>query len=109
MANLVAEYRRHVGFTVKELSEYTGLSESTIYRIEREDNPFKTRYDVASSLADAFDVPIDELFDRMDISNLGRPAHSGKPIQVVVGIVVTVCSICNYAIPESGECDGLSH
>lgn len=105
MANLVAEYRRYVGFTVEELSEYTGLSESTIYRIEREDNPFKTRHDVASSLAEAFGVPIDDLFDSEDISHLGRPAHSGKPLHFIVGVVFTICDQCHIQTPASGACD----
>jgi len=66
---------------VADIAVLSGLSAETIYRIEREiPDDFLVRLDTAKLLAHALDVPMITLFESCEISEFGRPALTGRPI-----------------------------
>ena len=76
------ELRRiELGFSVADVAILTGLSQGTIYRIESE-NPdgYRVRLDTAQAIAYGLDSQLHTLFDGEELSHLGRPAHTGRPI-----------------------------
>jgi len=73
--------RLELGFTVADIAVLSGLSAQTIHRIERETpDDFLVRLDTAKLLAEALDVPMITLFESCEISEFGRPALTGRPI-----------------------------
>lgn len=63
-----------------DLAVLSDVSEWTIKQIESEHKLYKTNVTIAEALADALDCKVNELFDSIELSNIGRTAHTGKPI-----------------------------
>ncbi|HYG83265.1 MAG TPA: helix-turn-helix transcriptional regulator [Verrucomicrobiae bacterium] len=74
------ELRETNGLTINELAELTGVAPCTITGIERRTSPYRTQQDVAWRLAQLFEVPVRRIFAPGEVSHLGRPAGTGKPI-----------------------------
>lgn len=100
-------YRESYGFSVKDLSILSDISVNAIHRIESGSNPYKVNEGVAMALADALDVRVYNIFDKGELSHLGRPPHTGKPIGPLrlVGESETVCPGCNLVVPRAVGCD----
>ncbi|GEM_PF-1666926 len=116
--------RKDVGFSVEELAEYTGLSVSTIRGIENGTSQFRTNIGVAQILADTFDCDVNDIFASEELSHLGRPPLTGKPIGHVTSMLeVSVtkngqtetfrlfhelegnaCERCHIVMPLTGKC-----
>lgn len=62
---------------------------------------------VAKALADALDTEVYSIFDKTELSHLGRPPHTGRPIVAlrIVGENEMICSGCNLAVPRAVGCD----
>lgn len=78
----VEQARRMAELSVKELAELSGISKTSIRKIESEGRKdgCKTRKDVAKAIADALKVPMITLFEWAELSEVGRPAKTGSPI-----------------------------
>lgn len=79
----VRALREAQGLTPADLAEATGLSLSTVLRIEN-GSEFRTNANVAALVAEALGVEIDALFDHKDLSHLGRPPLTGRAIHIEV-------------------------
>jgi DNA-binding XRE family transcriptional regulator len=110
--------RVDAGLTREELADLTGLSLGTIWKIETKSSEFKTNRKVAELLAEALELPVRELFDSHELSHLGRPPLTGRPIgsstaitvvqttTVMVGSNEALCTCCYLVVPcWGGECD----
>jgi transcriptional regulator with XRE-family HTH domain len=71
--------RLELGFTQEEVVELTGISISTIQGIEG-NKQHKIRFDVAAAIAEGLDSQLHTIFDARELSHLGRPAKTGRPI-----------------------------
>lgn len=118
------QLREAIPFSIAELAEYANLSPDTIRRIE-EGSEYKTSYRTAAILAEVFDCEIGDIFEKKELSHLGRPPQTGKPIKVTTtqevkiehtdGSVDTItvshtrqgaiCPTCYLAMPLSGICE----
>jgi DNA-binding XRE family transcriptional regulator len=110
LSNRLREIRESVGLTVAELAELSGIAESTIYGIEREDRVFRVNYKVAVALASALYVQVSKIFDLEDLSPLGRPPFTGIPnrapyMPAANTPVSPVCPHCNLELPYTLVCD----
>lgn len=117
------KHRKEAGLTRKELAERTGLATSTIERIEKGTSPYKTHMSVAILLADALSCEVTDLFKNDELSHLGRPPLTGRPITVQTTTIISVndaivqmssrtevgapakCERCNYVLPLTLICD----
>lgn len=123
----VKSKREAVGFSVKDLAEYTGLATGTISAIENGTSEYKTHVKVAELLADAFGCTVRELFEADEVSHLGRPPLTGRPVTESLTITWTkraglrtdtftftherrneVCDTCHLELPLIGECSTLT-
>ncbi len=75
------EVREGFDLTVEELSELSGISMSTIHRIESGDNTYKVNQATADALADALYYKTYDIFHPTDLSHLGRPPMTGKSLR----------------------------
>lgn len=57
----IRELRKKSGMTMNELSKKSGITRTTIWKLETGDNEITTTKTL-SKLADALNVPVDELF-----------------------------------------------
>ena len=116
--------RKDVGFSIAELAEVSGLSESTIRGIEEGTSQYRTNIGVAMILADLFDCKVEDIFDSTEVSHLGRPPLTGVPIgRMVKTVEITVtangqsetlklthelegelCNKCWLVMPLTGAC-----
>ena len=99
-------FRESNGLTAKDLSILSDISVGAIHRIESGNNPYKTNEGVAFALAAALDVEIGDIFDKSELSHLGRPPHTGKPIGQLrlVESYETMCESHNLVVPRSVGC-----
>lgn len=99
-------YRESYGFTVKDLSILSDISIGAIHRIESGNSPYKTNEGVAFALAAALDVKVSDLFDPSELSHLGRPPHTGKPITMrLIESHEMQCPECYLIVPQASGCD----
>ena len=100
-------YRESYGLTVAELSVLSDISVGAIHRIESGNNPYKVNEGVAMALAHALDVTVETLFAQTEVSHLGRPPHTGKPIGSLklVNDHEMLCPGCNLLVPRAVGCD----
>lgn len=77
VAERVRERRVELGLRVKDVAGLSGLSTSTINRIEGGKSTFYVRVETAMLLAEALQCEIHELFDRYELSRNGRPPKTG--------------------------------
>lgn len=98
--------RESYGLSVHDLSILSDISKGAIYRIESGTSPYKTNDGVAMALADALDVQIADIFDSIELSHLGRPAHTGKPIAALrlINEHEVLCEGCNLIYPRAVGC-----
>lgn len=99
--------RIKAGLTICELASQSGISKTAIYHIENENSPYKINDGVAKALAAALKVEIKDLFDPIELSNRGRPPHTGKSCQKSEDTRAheIMCPKCFVMIPLSVECD----
>lgn len=102
MSHPLREIRVKNSLTIADLAEMSGISSSTISRIEN-GSRYKTNRATACLLADA----LYDIFDSRDLSDDGRPPLSGVPTQknrsVMEGREVQ-CPHCTYVVPKRTLC-----
>ncbi len=99
-------YRESYGLSVRDLSILSDISMDAIYRIEKGNSPYKTNDGVALALANALDVEVHTLFSKDELSQLGRPPHTGKPINLhAASLHETICEHCHLVVPRGVDCD----
>lgn len=104
MCNNLKELRLNRGLSVSALAKLAELSPSTIRRIERDDT-FKVRTDTAGDLATALGLPVTDIFVLSDLSDVGRPPHTGKTCTLKVPTQTPDASpCCNVILLPSGAC-----
>lgn len=101
--------RESYGLTVHDLSVLSDISVNAITRIESGKNPYKTNEGVALALAHALDAEVCDIFDKTELSHLGRPPHTGKPIGKagelqIINSHETICG-CGLVVPRAVGCD----
>lgn len=94
--------REALGMTRADLARATGLGSNTIRRIE-EGSEFHTNFETAAIIADALDVKVRDLFDRADLSSIGRPPRSGRKVKVAVTYDASLCGGCGWINPPTFE------
>lgn len=99
-------YRELYELSIEDLSILSDVSTTAIRRIEggKGINPYKTHRGVATALASALDVSVDQLFDQTELSHLGRPPHTGTPLTSSSAIDErreALCSTC-YLVMRRG-------
>jgi|GEM_PF-2466279 len=72
--------REAEGLSRKELAEMAEVAEATLRDLENGSSDFFTQISVAERLADALYMKVSDLFDKRELSHLGRPAATGRPI-----------------------------
>ena len=99
--------REEYGLTICDLSVLSDISVAAISRIESGHNPYKTNTGVAFALAKALDCEVGDLFEQTELSHLGRPPHTGKPLTVEQQCFPreVVCPGCNLLVPSHQGCD----
>lgn len=99
-------WRESYGLTVAELSELSDISVSVIYRIEKGESCYKVNETTAQALAIALDLEQGELFHPLEISHLGRPAHTGTAIRKLQLLEEheMLCVGCNLVVPRAVGC-----
>ena len=77
IGNNVKELREHFGMTIKELSTKSSVGQSTISEIEtgKATNP---KSDILTKIANAFNIPIDLLFQDDAVNLLEKPLTKEK-------------------------------
>ena len=92
------------GLTIRDLSELSDISPGAIYRIEQGDSLHKTHVGVAQALADVFDLAVEDLFDEKDLTHLGRPPHTGRPLRLADELDCrdVVCPDCHLVLCRAG-------
>ena len=96
--------RSGLGLTVKELSELSGISIGTIYRIESGDKTYKINDQTARAIADALYLQMLDVFKGDELSHLGRPPMTGKPIVTPLRRK-KICPVHHLVLPSVGICD----
>jgi transcriptional regulator with XRE-family HTH domain len=100
--------REAVGLTVAELAELSGISASAIYRIENNQTDYKINKATAAALAQALSMRIIDIFDPdIELSNRGRPPHTGVPVEPGEERRSggPICPNCFVEVPRTGVCD----
>lgn len=93
--------------TESELEELTELSHYTIHRmLHGDDVPYRFNRSSAEAVAEVLQVPVRSLFRPGDISDLGRPPHTGRSLQLTVRLEQTSRCTCGLINPSAAEeCD----
>ncbi len=99
-------WRESYGLTVADLSELSDISVDVIHRIESGHNPYKVNETTAQALANALYLQVEDLFDKSELSHLGRPPHTGKPIGTfqLIKEHEMLCDGCNLVVPKAVGC-----
>lgn len=111
MTNILREMRLRSGLSVNELAELAVLSPGTIYKIEqaKTSNPSKkTHIGVAEAIAKALDTEVSHLFRPSQLTDLGRPPHTGGKYtrnSSDDGIYGVLCNECNLYYPAQAGCE----
>lgn len=71
-------FRRQIELTIRALAQITGLDERTLLDIERVPG-HRVNYTTAEIIANALNCKIPVIFTPEEITQVGRPALSGKP------------------------------
>jgi hypothetical protein len=82
----------------------SGLSHHAIRKAET-DPTQKVHDGVAKAIADVLRVPINDIFDPIELTNRGRPPFTGNDCRKHNEERLRVCSVHNVALPASGICD----
>lgn len=95
------------GYTVETLAKLANVSTSVIRRIESGCNPYRTHVGVAEALADVLKVEVSALFDPLDLTEKGRPPHTGKACHKSETSKTreVQCPNCFVMVPIRVECD----
>ena len=95
-----------LGVSDADLMRESGISRTAILRIHAGKDPFKTHEGVASDLARALGVEVEEISWPNGLTHLGRPPHTGTSITVNVNIKTSqpVCRQCFIELPLVGGC-----
>jgi transcriptional regulator with XRE-family HTH domain len=105
MCHKLKDVREANDLSVADLAVLSEISPCTIYRIESGDTTYKVNIGTAEALAYALDVPVEQLFTSLELSHIGRPPHTGKPIGVHIEEDEDICPGCFIKRPVSGVCD----
>lgn len=99
------EARESHGMTVRDLAAETGLSETTIYRLEDDNWTQATREEVAEIVARCLGRSVDEISWPRGTSRRGRLPHTGATFVITAKVTITeVCPSCFLELPASGSC-----
>ena len=104
LSHHLRQVRTSLGLTVPELSELSGISNGTIYRIESGDTTYRINDRTALALADALYLQMLDIFKRDELSHLGRPPMTGKPIIMPLRRK-KICPVHHLQLPTIGVCD----
>jgi len=96
--------------SITELADLSGISVSSIRRIESGDTTFKINEATAESLTAALGVRMFEAFSGMELSHLGRPPHTGKKLDNGdITHLETTCPHCRLItsnqLPNCVQCE----
>lgn len=106
MISRLQKMRESYDLTIAELSELSDISESAIRSIENGRKTYKTNVAVAKALADALDCRVSDLFDSLELSDLGRPPFTGKKIEHRhYAVAETLCPSCGMLVPADVGCE----
>jgi DNA-binding XRE family transcriptional regulator len=107
---LIQLRRIELGLSVADVAVLTGICTSTLYRIEREEpDRFHTRLDVAQAIAYGLDSQLHTLFNPDELSEIGRPAKTGRPIvNISSKRRLARCSECNTECSQREQSEGIS-
>lgn len=97
--------------TVAELAEKSGISKSTINRIENDESDSGTNRQTAEAIAEALRTKMMEIFHPHELSHKGRPPHTGRPITpqpTTSRPDSPICTSCKLELPRTGVCDNCS-
>ena len=99
--------REEYGLSICDLSVLSDISVSAISSIESGRKPYKTNVGVALALAKALDCEVGDLFAKSELSHLGRPPHTGKPLSVEQELFPrdVLCLGCFLVVPAHIGCD----
>lgn len=101
-----AELLKLYGVSIAWLIQVTKLGHQSVHRAVYGDGEWKTNVTVAESIAEALGVTIDEVEWPNGLSNLGRPAHTGKPLKASQDTAkLEYCPVHYIQLPVSGVCD----
>lgn len=107
MSHKLRSKRKEFDLTVCDLSVLSDISVSAISSIESGHKRFKTNVGVAFALAKALDCEVGDLFASHELSHLGRPPHTGKPLNAEHQCFPheVLCPGCNLLVPSYRGCD----
>lgn len=108
----VQKKRIEAGLSAQELAEQAKLSVVTIYRIEQDQRDRKVRYDTAAAVARALGCKVTNLFSPTELTDQGRPAHTGGKVTIVVTTTTRteitfegdICPNCWTQLSTTGNC-----
>lgn len=103
--------RESYGLTINELAELSGIAPGTIRDIESGHKTYKIHDGVAKAIADALYEETLNIFQKTELSHLGRPPMTGRPLtpgasdpfKVAAGEVLCL-SCCLITRTSSGDC-----
>ena len=91
--------RLDLKFSIEEVAELTGISATTIRRIESGDKTFKVNVTTAGVLARGLGTQAQALFRLDELSDLGRPALTGGKKIARRPHANLSCTTCGLEIP----------
>lgn len=97
-------FRMNHDLSRTDVADLTGVAESTVRRIEEEEHgeSYSIGVTTAVAIAEGLYVDVMDLFDPRHLSHLGRPAKTGRPIEIEEPR--EVCDGCYMQLPLSGAC-----
>lgn len=98
------ELRKQYELSKKDLSELSGVSVNAITAAEDPNHRYKTNYSVALLLAEALYVEVCDIRWLRGLSNIGRPALTGRKITIVIEQQSKQCPIHFVALTPKGAC-----
>lgn len=107
MHHKLRDVRLALGLTVAQLAERSEVSTSAILRIESNDNEYRVNTTTASLLATALHAEVLSIFELGELSHLGRPPKSGRPLHeqtLLAAGEITCPSCCLITRPLAGKC-----
>jgi transcriptional regulator with XRE-family HTH domain len=103
--NNLRQLRQERGLSIQELADLTHLSLNVIWRIEDGNSDQKIHEGVAKAIADVLHVDVNDIFDPLDLTHLGRPPFTGKKYSLNQVAEPPICPNCFTQLPVTLVCD----